>query len=160
MSITAISTLLEVGMKAIDKIFPDPQQAIEAKIRIQQLSQDGDLSKLNAEVQLLLGQLEVTKIEAASGSIFVAGWRPAVGWIAAISLGVAYIPKALAVTALWVTQAYLMMRDSPDMAAFILPPFPELNLTEILGLLGAMLGIGGMRSFDKRAGTDTKRITK
>jgi hypothetical protein len=38
----------------------------------------------------------------------------------------------------------------------VLPPYPDMGLTDILGLLGALLGIGGMRSFDKWAGKDTK----
>lgn len=159
MSLTAITAIAKIGLDAIDRLFPDPAEKARQIFALQELESKGDLAQLNAHVQLMLGQLDINKEEAKSGSFFVAGWRPAVGWISAIGLGIAFIPKAIAITAMWTIQSYLMLSSSPDWATFILPPFPDLGMTDLFGILGAMLGIGGMRSFDKSKNKDTKRIS-
>ena len=158
-----ISAVAKLGLAAIDRLFPDPVEKAKQVLALTELQQKGDLAQLNAHVQLMLGQLEINKEEAKSGSLLVAGWRPAVGWIAAIGLGVAFIPKAIAITVLWSAQAYLTLKVcGADVACTItdytLPPFPDLGMTDLIGILGAMLGMGTLRSFDKMQDTDTKRI--
>lgn len=159
MSVTA---LLQVGMGLIDKFIPDPQKKLEHQMKLTELAQAGDLAKLQAYVDLMTGQLEINKEEAKHPSKFIAGWRPATGWICAISLFLAFVPKALVVTILWSAQAFMMLQECApphcDLTTFILPPFPELGLAEIIGLLMGMLGMGALRSFDKFAGKDTKEI--
>lgn len=159
----SLGAIFELGKTAIEKIWPDPTKRAEEMRKLEELRQTGDLAQLNAHVQLMLAQIEVNKAEAQSGSLFVAGWRPAVGWVGAVGLACAFIPKALAVTALWSVQAWVMMDgciDSTtcDVATYQLPPFPELGLTDLIGILGGILGIGGMRSFDKLKQTNTQRI--
>ena len=158
-----ISGLFKLGATALEKLFPDPTKRAEELRKLEELRQRGDLAELQAYVTLVTGQLEINKAEAKSGSLFVAGWRPAVGWVGAVGLACAFIPKAIAVTILWSIQAWVMMDgclDSTacDIATYALPPFPELGLTDLIGILGGILGIGGMRSFDKVKATDTKRI--
>ena len=163
MSALLVGGLLEMGKSAIKRIWPDPADQAKHELELERLAQTGDLAELQAHVTLLSGQLEINKEEAKSGSLFVAGWRPAVGWVGAVGLACAFIPKALAVTVLWATQAWVMMDgciDSAacDIATYQLPPFPELGLTDLIGILGGILGIGGMRSFDKLKRTDTERV--
>jgi len=160
MSSLLIGGPLDIGRGVIGNLFPNPKDAAEAEMKMQELAQNGDLAELQAYVTLMSGQLEINKEEAKSGSLFVAGWRPAIGWTCAVALFAAYVPKALIITGLWATQTGMMMADTPDMATFILPPFPDLGLTDLIGLLMSMLGIGAMRSFDKSKKTDTQRINK
>jgi hypothetical protein len=162
MAFDPLSAALELGVMAIDKIWPDPTKAAEEKRKLQELYQKGNLAELNAHVQLMLGQIQVNTVEAAHKSLFVAGWRPAVGWTCAISLALAFIPKAIVITILWAAQSYMMLDQcvvpACDIATFILPPFPDLGTTDLLGLLGGMLGIGVMRSIDKKNGTATQSL--
>lgn len=106
-----------------------------------------ELDQYNAETQRMEGQVEINKLEAASANRWDSGWRPAIGWVCALILALAYIPKVLAITALWCFAAYQQVHTGT------LPPFPELGITEVMGLLFSLLGIGAMRSFDKAKGT-------
>ena len=125
-------------------------------------------AKLRAELELELskqdfqlqqGQIEINKIEAASPHWFVAGWRPAVGWLCCFILGVMYVPKALVLCAFWGVQAYSAV-SGQQVALHPLPDFPDLGAGEIIGLLLAMLGIGGMRTLEKIKGADTKAMKR
>lgn len=159
MSFDPISAALSIGESLITRLFPDPNQQAEQRLKLTQLAQEGDLAKLNAHVQLMLGQLEINKTEAQHKSIFVAGWRPSIGWVGAVGLAVAFIPKALILTIMWSAQCYLIMKGWDGSATLELPVFPELGVTDLLGLLGSMLGIGAMRSYDKKQGTNTDSIS-
>lgn len=81
---------------------------------------------------------ELNKIEAAHRSVFVAGWRPAVGWICALGVGWAYLghPVFLWAAALW----------SPGLKP------PEIHTDSLFELVFAMLGMAGLRSFEKTKG--------
>lgn len=106
-----------------------------------------ELETYKAESERMLGQVEINKIEAASGNAFNSGWRPAIGWVCAITLALAYIPKALVITVMWSIQAYAVVTTGGA-----LPPFPELGLTDILGLLFSILGLGTLRTAEKIKG--------
>jgi hypothetical protein len=93
---------------------------------------------------------EVNKTEAAHPSIFVAGWRPAIGWIGAAAIGYQFLLLPLIQWALAVATAQGMIDP-------VTPP-PGINTDDLWVLLTGMLGIAGMRSLDKRAGADTKQI--
>lgn len=159
MSFDPISAAFDIGKTAIERIWPDPIRRAEEIRKLEELRQNGDLAQLNAHVQLMLGQLEVNKAEAQHKSIFVAGWRPAVGWVGAISLCAMYIPKALVMTAFWVYQSYLVLNPTEGVVIPELPEFPDLGTGDIIGLLMSILGVGAMRSFDKMKGTQTDSIS-
>ena len=74
MSLDPISAILNIGSKVIDRVWPDPTQAAAAKLELFKLQQSGEL-------QQIMGQLEINKVEAGSASVFVSGWRPFIGWI-------------------------------------------------------------------------------
>jgi hypothetical protein len=118
---------------------------------LEQLKQSGELQQMAAEVGLLQGQIDINKVEAANPSLFVAGWRPAIGWVGALSLACIYIPKALLLTGVWV---YLSVK------AGALLPAPDLGVSDLLGLLGSILGIGTMRTMEKKAGVATLATVK
>lgn len=157
MSLTALLTL---GSTLVEKFIPDPQAKAAHQLKLAELAERGDERELQAYITTISGQLEINKMEAQHPSKFVAGWRPAVGWTACIGLGLAFIPKAVVMTVLWTAQAAMMLQgcDAPacDITTFVLPPFPDLGVTDLIGILGAMLGIGTMRSIDKALKVDTK----
>jgi hypothetical protein len=79
-----IAAFMPVIGQIIDKIFPDESKANEAKLELAKLQQQGEL-------QIIFGQLEINKAEAQSGSVFVGGWRPAIGWTCAFALAYEYL---------------------------------------------------------------------
>ena len=135
MDITGIGSIFDFGKALLDKFIPDPAQKAKAMLDIAELQQRGELAKLAAENGLLLAQTDVNKVEAASTNWFVAGWRPYVGWICGTGLGFQFIVAPLGT---WI-------------AALAGHPiaFPPLDTGTLLTCLGGMLGIGGMRTYEK-----------
>lgn len=125
-----VAPLLELGSSLIDRMFPDAEKKAAAELELLKLTQDGDLKKI-------LGQLEINAKEAAHPSVFVSGWRPYVGWIC--GLGFAYhtiIHNILA----WVAIIYAK------------PAPPQLDSELLIYVLGGMLGIAGLRTYEKKSG--------
>ena len=89
--------------------------------------------------QIALAQIEVNKAEAASGSLFKGGWRPAVGWVCAIAFAYHFIIKDLIIF-------------GASFAGAELPELPEFDMGTLLTVLGGMLGIGGLRTYEKQNG--------
>jgi hypothetical protein len=140
--------LIESVGKVVTDLVTTEKERRQLDLQDKELDQKGDLA-----------QIDVNKTEAQSAMLFVAGWRPAVGWIGALSLGVAYIPKALVLTGLWTYQAlvitYAWKAGTPPPG---LPPFPDLGIMDVIGLLGSMLGMGYMRHREKLAGVATSGL--
>jgi|TARA_R100001440_G_scaffold33396_1_gene52327 hypothetical protein len=130
-----ISALIGPVTGLLDKFIPDADE----KARI--AHELATMGEKHAQ-ELALAQIEVNKAEAASGSIFKGGWRPAVGWVCASAFAYHFVlqPVLLFVVALTGTQ---------------LPTLPEFDMSTLLPVLGGMLGIGGLRTYEKQ-----KRLTK
>ena len=92
--------------------------------------------------QALLAQLEINKAEAASGSIFKGGWRPFVGWVCGVAFAYHFVLQPLIV--------FILTVFGSD-----IPELPEFDMSTLLTTLGGLLGIGGLRSYEK-----TKGLTK
>lgn len=132
---------LDMGKAAIERLWPDPNKRAEELRKLEELRQAGDLARLQAHVSLLTGQMEINKAEGQHKSLFVAGWRPAVGWIGGFSLAYAAILEPL-------------MRFIATIAGYE-GTFPEIDTNLTLQVLLGMLGLGAMRSFDKTKGVQT-----
>lgn len=141
--LTGLGSLFDFGGKLIDKLFPDPQKAQEAKIELFKLQQNGELAILAAQTDLAKGQLNVNLEEAKSSNWFVAGWRPACGWVGASALAYSAILEPLA-------------RFIAAVAFGYAGTFPALDTNITMQILFGLLGLGAMRSYDKQQGTDTK----
>jgi hypothetical protein len=137
-----LNLLIPVVGTLLEKIIPDPKAAADAKLKMLELAQQGQLAAIEAEVKLAVGQMEVNKAEAENPSLFVAGWRPAVGWVCALALAYQYLVRPL----------------GSFLAASLGHPVPDLpGLDESLwGLLFGMLGLGGLRSVEKIKGVAAK----
>jgi len=122
----------------LDKVLPNPQAAADAKLKLMEMAQKGELAQLDSATQIAVSQNEVNKVEAASSSTFVAGWRPFVGWICACAIGFKYIGGPLLVM----------------IAAYYGKPItlPEVGADDLMVLLGGMLGLGTLRTVEKVKG--------
>jgi len=114
-------------------------------------AQDFNIKLAQMDTDLALGQDKIQEIEAASTNWFIAGARPAAMWVCVLVLFMVYVPKAAVLTAFWAYGVYLAQTGQ---AATLpaLPPFPELGAGEVMGLMSAMLGLGGLRTFEKVKG--------
>jgi hypothetical protein len=122
----------------MDKLFPDPKAAEEAKLKVMELAQTGELAKLNADLQLATGQIDVNKVEAANGSLFVSGWRPFVGWVCGAAFAFKFIGGPLVVTVMTAAGHPITL--------------PNFDFTEMSTLLFGLLGLGALRTVEKVKG--------
>ena len=137
-----ITILLGIGSKVIDKIWPDPVQRDAAKLELLKLQQSGELAQLTADTNLMIEQIKVNQAEAQNPSVFVSGWRPAIGWVCGAACGWNWI-------GLPVVKLALEIAGHPiDLA--------PADLTEMLPVLMGMLGLGGLRTIEKLQGRAAK----
>ncbi len=131
----------------VNKIIPDKTAAAAAVAQLQQLQIQGDLQTELAQLQAVtVNQSDIDKVEASNGSMFVAGWRPAVGWVCAAAVALIYIIGPFFV---WMTS----LLGHPT-------PFPALDTMQLMTLLFGMLGMGTLRTVDKANGVSTTKTTK
>lgn len=110
--------------------------------------QDKDLkAKLDHELNMAfhnanLAQIELNKEEAKNPSLFVSGWRPSVGWICSFALGYHFILEPLI--------SYILA-----IAGYDINP-PSFDFSQLSTILMGMLGLGGLRSYEKFKGVDRK----
>ena len=126
---TAGFDLIKTGL---DKFFPDADTELKGKL-------EAAASEINNAYQLQLSQLEINKVEAGSTSLFVAGWRPAIGWVCGVSLLYAALVEPIARFIATVLFTYTGL-------------FPIINTELTLQILLGLLGLAGMRSFEKSKG--------
>ncbi len=116
---------------AIDKFVETPDEKRAAEVLRAKMEQEPHL-----------WQAEINKINAAHRSPFVAGWRPAIGWVCAISLFFFYVPQYFMATWIWVRMCF---------SENSLVPYPVTD-DGLMELVLALLGMGALRGFDKLAG--------
>ena len=127
-----LSSLIQPVSKILDKAIPD--QDLKRKLSHELAT----MADQHAQ-QALLAQLEINKAEAASGSLFKGGWRPCVGWICAIAFAYHFVLQPLLVFGL-------------SYAGLDMPELPEFDVGTLLPVLGGMLGIGTLRTYEKQKG--------
>jgi dienelactone hydrolase len=120
--------------KIIDKVLPDKAANDAAKAQLIQMQVRGDLDASLAQVQVNIE-------EAKNQSIFVAGWRPAVGWCCAAAFAYVYILQPFMVTIL------VAFHSSFDPSKL-----PKLDLSQMLPVLLGMLGLAAARTVEKVQG--------
>jgi hypothetical protein len=124
MAIDPLTAGIDLATVAINKIWPDKSAA--------------EAAQLAAAVAIVQGQIDVNKAEAGSPSTFTSGWRPAIGWVCAAALFFQYIARpALSWYGITFGHPY--------------PPLPGID-DNLWQLMLGMLGLGGLRSFEKVKG--------
>lgn len=129
-----LNLLIPVIGTLLDKVLPDPKMAAEAKFKIIELAQKGELANLESDVKLAIAQTEVNKVEASTDT-FRGGWRPFIGWICGLGLGIQFIISPLFT---WVS---LLLGYNVI--------FPILDSDVLMTLLFGMLGLGTLRTTEK-----------
>ena len=89
--------------------------------------------------ELALAQIEVNKAEAASNSVFKGGWRPFIGWVCGTAFAYHFVLQPLLV---FIIAVYGLQ----------VPDLPEFDMASLMTVLGGMLGLGGLRTFEKAKG--------
>lgn len=128
MSITGVGEVAGMIDTVIGKIWPDKTEQ--------------EKQALAAAVMVVNGQLEINKAEASNPSVFVSGWRPAIGWICGGACAWNWIGLPIAKLAL-------------DLAGHPISLSPA-DITEMMPILMGMLGLGGFRTLEKFRGVAAK----
>ena len=119
---------IEAVGNLLDALFTSDKERLDKKAVLARIAQ-----------QPALVQSEINKIEAGHKSLFVAGWRPFIGWVCGLSLFYNFVLRDLLVWGLTLSQT-----DTP--------PSPVLHIDVLTTILYALLGLGGMRTFEKWQG--------
>lgn len=135
MALPIIDGVISVVKAVLDKV-PDPKAKAEALQKLEELHQNGELA-------VIAGQVEINKIEAASSNVFIAGWRPAIGWVLAAGLAVMLVVGPLMA---WGSALALRPIDQPKMPTEV-----------IMALTTSLLGLSGMRTWEKFKGVEKNR---
>ena len=129
--------LLPAVTPLIDKLvglIPNSNERAKAK-------EEFEMALMNAVNQAARDQVEVNKVEAASSSIFVAGWRPFLGWVCGVAIAYTYIIYPILLWAL-------------ALNGYETNNVPKLETDALYQLVLAMLGLGTMRTFEKVKGVN------
>lgn len=131
MDLTGLGSIFDFGTAVLNRVWPDANEAEKAKMAV-------FLAQLDAEAKAQQAQIAVNQAEAGNTNTFVSGWRPAVGWICVLALGYQYVVYPIL---LWLLLFW------PTLVA------PKPVLSDVLyELLFGMLGLAGMRSWEKIKG--------
>lgn len=131
-AITAGSNLIG---KILDKIAPDADLETKNKLTLA-------LSEMDTEYKEIIAQINVNLKEAEHPSLFVAGWRPFLGWVGGVGLGYELIFMPI-------VNGLLLVFGFPAV-------FPGIDINLLQTVVGGMLGLGLARSWDKTKGVETK----
>jgi hypothetical protein len=132
----AIAAVSNLADSAVKRIWPDATEIEKAKIA--QLTQE-----MQNQFNLVLGQLEINKVEAGSASWLTSGWRPYVGWVCGTALAYSTIVEPI-------------LRFISVVMFGYAGSFPIINTDLTEQILIGMLGFGVARSLDKYLGTARK----
>ena len=88
---------------------------------------------------IAMAQIDVNKVEAASNSIFKGGWRPFIGWVCGTAFAYHFVLQPLLIFVM----TYL---------GYPVPELPEFDMASLMTVLGGLLGLGGLRTFEKYKG--------
>lgn len=134
---SAVEAVSNMISKIVDKVAPNADLEVKGKI-------EQALQEMQKEYEVQLSQVTVNLEESKSSSVFVAGWRPFLGWIG--GLGIGY-------------EVLLMPIGNAIAAMFGVPPvFIGVDITLLQSIVGGMLGLGIARSWDKKNKVETKKL--
>ncbi len=136
MAFDPISAALGIGEKLIDRLWPDPAQRDSAKLELLKMQQTGELAKLAAETDLAKGQIAVNQVEAANSNIWVSGARPFVMWVCGAAFAYHFV----------VLPFLIFVLAASGHKPIDLPVF---DMGALSTVLMGMLGLGGLRTYEK-----------
>tara|TARA_R110000782_G_scaffold177806_1_gene268731 strand:+ start:529 stop:912 length:384 start_codon:yes stop_codon:yes gene_type:complete len=124
-----LSSLIGPATSLLDKVIEDKDEKNRIAFELSTLAE-------RHAAELAKGQMEINKVEAAHKSLFVAGWRPSIGWCC--SLGLLYHVLIAPIAGIWVE-------------------VPEIDSSLLMTTMTGMLGLGAMRSYEKTRGVSREK---
>jgi len=134
-AIPFIGDLIDGVKDIVSEVVVDKDKRDQVNLELKKL-EDNAQARLDAQVT---GQIEINKVEAGSDSTFVAGWRPAVGWVGAAGFA-------------WITLLQPMLSWFAAVTFGYVGGFPTVNADILIYMLSGLLGFGGLRTFEKYKG--------
>jgi len=128
MSLAAIDGIASLASNVLDRFFPNKSEQEKQEITM--------------AMMVIQGQIDTNKVEAANPNMFVAGWRPYIGWVCGTGFAIQFVVAPIA-------EWGAALAGHPV-------KFPELDMGTLLTLLGGMLGIGGLRTYEKTKGVNRR----
>lgn len=136
--------IIKAIFDGIDGLITSDEEKETLRLQAIQAAQDNRLKEWAIEAGLLTAQMEINKIEAASDSFWNSGWRPGAGWVGVSALFFATTVPFAIQTVFW---AWSVIKTG------VFTPPPSMDIEMVLLILGQILGIGTLRSIDKKKGT-------
>jgi hypothetical protein len=133
--IPILGDLIDGVKDIVSELIVDPDKKAEINLELARLADEAD-KRLHEE---MIAQAETNKVEAGHRSIFVAGWRPFIGWVSGAGVAWTFVVGPVVE---WISRLSGWTGQ-----------MPELEVGQLMALITAMLGVGVMRSFDKAVGT-------
>lgn len=130
--------ILTIGSKILDRVLPDPAQKAAATLEMFKAEQAGEFREMDNQLQRDLAQIGVNNTEAQSDNWFKSGWRPAVGWVCACALAYEFLGRVMLG---WLLGNWLHWTQPP-----------ELQMGDLMTILGGLLGLGTLRTTEKIKG--------
>jgi hypothetical protein len=127
-----IQALIGPVAALLDKVIPDAGERARLAHEIATLAE-------RQAHEIALAQIEVNKEEAKSDSIFKSGWRPFIGWTCGAAFAYHFVGQPVIMFAL----AYFGLPA---------PYLPDFDMVSLMTVLGGLLGLGGLRTFEKYKG--------
>lgn len=124
----------------VNKLIPDPAAKAQLQLQIEEMGQASQFKEIDAQLASQAQQTDTNKVEAASTSIFVSGWRPFVGWVCGAGFGYQFLFSPVL--------GYVS-------AIFHGPIPPSIDVSALSTMLTGMLGFGAMRTYEKIKGINS-----
>lgn len=126
----------------IEKVFPDPEKANEAKLKLMEMQMNNDQFFAKLEADTTNKQLDINAAEAQNSNLFVSGGRPFIIWVCGAAFAWQFV---LGPVSFYILQ---LLHLNP-------PALPHFDMETLMPVLLGLLGLGGMRTYEK-----VKKVTK
>jgi hypothetical protein len=135
MGIPIIGDVIDAVKDLVSEVIVDKDKKNEINLELERIADQAD-ARLHAE---MIAQTETNKVEASHRSVFVAGWRPFIGWVGGAGIAWTFVVSPVAE---WASRLFGWSGV-----------MPVIDAGQLTTLVLAMLGVGAMRSYDKSKGT-------
>ena len=131
----AWTLLIDPLSRLLDKLIPDPDARAKAQIELLKTSRELDLEEFRIAISADQAQTAINQVEAQHRSLFVAGWRPFIGWVCGVAFAYHFILQPLL--------AFVLANAGQQVF------LPQFEMQELSTVLMGILGLGGLRTIEK-----------
>lgn len=139
-----VSKISDSIFNGLDALFTSDEEKKAAKLKVMEVMQQPHILQAMANIE-----------EAKHTSVFVAGWRPGLGWLCVACLAWAWILRDFFVIGLTIAGSYI---STIDETKEIIEMLPNINATDLMTLTMALLGLGGLRTYEAVKGAKRNRL--